>query len=200
MATVLNHNLGRWAANWRSKNWSRSKEEIEWVPAPAALRQHRAHRPALHPSSGEEAEVGVAIEWKSLSPHHRAEGQTGRHSSVLTPAQRRPSTGHAGGEKSPLHLCFGALAKSRWDAQDGQYVITHWEPAHSATSQELRALPAGWGLERCSPHRKELIISHQPTSPTTITTKLLSERKETTSTKWWEIFGKKIDLNQNQIL
>jgi len=61
--------------------------------------------------------------------------------------------------------------------------MTHWEPAHSATSQEQRALPAQWGLERCSPGRKELIISHQPTSPTAITTKLLGWRKEKTSTK-----------------
>ena len=101
------------AANWRSKNWSRSKEEIESVPAPAALRQHRARRPARHPSSGEETEVGGHIGGKSLSPHHRAEGQTGRHSSVPTPNPRKAFDWSRGGEKSPLHLCFGALAKSK---------------------------------------------------------------------------------------
>lgn len=122
---------------------------------------------------------------KSLSPHHRAEGGVkpdGRHSSAATPTRGRPSTGHVE-EKSALHLHFGALEKSKV-RRPGQVILgNHWESARSTTSQVHRGLPAGLGLETCSPGRKELIISHQPTSPTPVTTNLLGRRKETTSTK-----------------
>ena len=115
-----------------------------------------AGQPCPHPSSGE-----VWGHWKEISEpssQGRRWGEARWKTLICGNSNTRQAFDWSrGGEKSALHPHFGALEKSKV-RRPGQVILgNHWESARSTTSQVHGGLPAGLGLEICSPGRKEWV-------------------------------------------